>query len=53
MKDPKKALASTVKHELLHWKNPKKSETKIRKMEKSSAKRMTPQQQNRLLAKLK
>lgn len=51
--DPYKDIASTVAHELLHHKHPKKSETKIRKMEKKAALHMTKKRKSELLSKLR
>lgn len=46
-------LASTLQHELLHFKHPKMTERNIRKKEKSTMKTMSPQRKQQLLALLK
>lgn len=46
-------LASTVQHELLHFKHPKARERTIRKMEKASVKKMSPGRKKQLLASLR
>lgn len=43
-------LASTVQHELLHFRHPKAHEKTIRKMEKSTVRRMSPRRKRQLLA---
>lgn len=50
---PKKDLASTIHHELLHVKHPDATEKSVRKMEKRDASKMTPQRQKQLLALIK
>lgn len=52
-KDGHEDLASTVQHELLHFKHPKAHEKTIRKMEKSTMKRMSPRRKKQLLAQLR
>lgn len=46
-------LASTVQHELLHFKHPEAHENTIRKMEKSTMKRMSPKRKKQLLETLR
>lgn len=52
-KDGTENLASTVQHELLHFKHPKAHERTIRKKEKASMKRMSSRRKKELLAKLR
>lgn len=52
-KDGHEKLYATVKHEMLHHEHPEKSETTIRKMEKSSIARMSTKQKAALRDKLK
>lgn len=52
-KNGNEKLHSTIKHEMLHHEYPEKSETTIRKMEKSAVARMSPRQKQALTDKLK
>lgn len=52
-KDGHEKLYSTVKHEMLHHQHPDKSETEVRKMEKSTTARMSTKQKAALTNKLK
>lgn len=46
-------LASTVQHELLHFKHPDMKEMNVRKLEKKTVKKMTRTQKERLLDKVR
>ena len=46
-------LVSTIQHELLHVKHPKAHEKTIRKMEKSSVRKMSPKRKKQLLGYLR
>lgn len=50
-KGDKRELASTIKHELLHVKNPKMTEKEVYK--RSAKTKIQPQEQHKLLAKLR
>lgn len=52
-KDGHENMTSTLAHELLHFTHPKATEKEIRKKEKSTMKRMSPQRKKKLLSYLR